>query len=95
MANNSRINPMLADTASDARLVSDTSDIIINAINLKASDATWACILKDGAGNVIFDANNVGNPHGLFFPFPKGFRTTGLVVNTLTACIAYIYTKQS
>jgi hypothetical protein len=90
MANNSRINPMVADTASDSRLVSDTTVVRINKILVKASNATWAVILKDGAGNVIFNASNLasGGTGGLF---AIDLLTTGLVVNTLTAATVYIY----
>jgi len=90
MANNSRINPMMADTASDSRLVSDTTQVMINSIVVKASNATWAVILKDGAGNVIFDADNTAGP--ITFAPTVPFSTTGLVVNTLTAAKVYIYT---
>jgi hypothetical protein len=90
MANNSRINPMVADTASDARLVSDTTDIRINAIMVKPSNATWAVILKDGAGNTIFDVSNVAGPSSFSPGAP--FISTGLVVNTLTNATVYIYT---
>ena len=90
MANNSRINPMKADTASGARLVSDTTQVMISAIVVKASNATWAVILYDGAGNVIFDASQIAGP--LTFSPAVPFLTTGLVVNTLTNAIAYIYT---
>jgi hypothetical protein len=91
MSNNSRINPMLADTASDSRLVSDTTVVRISRILVKASNATWAVILKDGAGNIIFDANQLasGGTGGLFI---LDYASTGLVVNTLTAATAYIYT---
>ena len=90
MANNSRINPMLADTASDARLVSDSTQVMISAIVVKASNATWAVILKNGAGNVIFDASQIAGP--ITFTPSVPFLTTGLVVNTLTNATAYIFT---
>lgn len=90
MANNSRINPMLADTASSSRLVSDTTKVMISAIVVKASNATWAVILKDGAGNAIFDASNIAGP--VTFTPTVPFLTTGLVVDTLTNASAYIYT---
>lgn len=89
MANNSRINPMLADTASDSRLVSDTSVLTITGILVIPTNATWACILKDGAGNTIFSASNVAA--GAVMPPCRPFSTTGLVVNTLTNCSALIY----
>jgi len=90
MANNSRINPMFADTASDSRLVGDTTKIMISGIMVQPSNATWACILKDGAGNTIFSASNVAA--GSVMPPCVPFMSTGLVVNTLTNCTAFIYT---
>jgi hypothetical protein len=90
MSNNSRINPMYADTASDARLVADGTVVNINGIMVIPSNATWACILKDGAGNTIFSANNVAA--GAVMPPIQPFSTTGLVVNTLTNCTVLIYT---
>lgn len=90
MANNSRIQPMFADTASDARLVSDSTELTIHGIMCVPSNATWACILKDGAGNTIFSASNVAA--GAVMP-PKSFKTVGLVVNTLTNCTVLIYTE--
>lgn len=91
MSNNSRINPMFADTASDSRLVSDSTEVRISKILVKASNATWAVILKDGAGNTVFDANQLasGGTGGLF---AIDHATTGLVVNTLTAATILIYT---
>jgi hypothetical protein len=86
MANNSRINPMYVDTASSARLVNDTSVVdIVNIIPI-ASNATWAVILKDGAGNVIYSASNVAG-----IPTVESFQTTGLVVDTLTNATCLIY----
>ena len=90
MSNNSRINPMLADTASSSRLVSDTTQIMISAIMVKPSNATWAVILKNGAGNIIFDVSSVAGPSSFTPSVP--FLTTGLVVDTLTNATAYIYT---
>lgn len=90
MANNSRINPMFADTASDARLVSDATEVMISGVMVVPSNATWACILKDGAGNTKFSANNVAA--GACMPPAVPFLTTGLVVGTLTNCTALIYT---
>ena len=81
---------MLADTASDARLVSDSTQVMISAIVVKASNATWAVILKNGAGNVIFDASQIAGP--ITFTPSVPFLTTGLVVNTLTNATAYIFT---
>ena len=89
MANNSRINPMVADTASDSRLVADGTVVYIRKILVKASNATWAVILKNGAGDTIFDANNLANGTGGLFDLD--YETTGLVVNTLTAATILIY----
>ena len=93
MANNSRINPMLADTASSARLVSDSTRICISAIQVVASNATWAVVLKNGVGDIVYSANNIagGNPFRPAVPF----WTTGLVIDTLTAATVYIYTNPS
>ena len=90
MANNSRQNPMIADTASSARLVSDGTQVMISSIVVKASNATWAVKLTDGAGGIIFDASQIGGP--ITFTPAVPFLTTGLVVDTLTNAIAYIYT---
>lgn len=92
MANNSRINPMYVDTASSSRLVSDTTRLNISGIVPIASNATWAIVLKDGAGNVVYQASNlVGVPAFPCLPF----FTVGLIVDTLTACTALIYTVPS
>lgn len=91
MANNSRINPMYADTASDARMISDGTDIQISGVLVIPSNATWACILKDGAGNIKFSASNVAA--GSVMPPCKPFHSTGLVINTLTNCTVLIYTN--
>jgi len=93
MANNSRVNPMVADTASDSRLVSDSTRVSINAIMVAPSNATWAVILKDGSGNTILDINNVAGPTSFVPAVP--FWSTGLVVNTLTNAKVYIYTNPS
>jgi len=90
MANNSRRNPMIADTASDARLVSDSTPVMISSIVVKASNATWAVIINDGAGQPIFDASQIAGP--ITFTPAVPFLSTGLVVNTLTNAKAYIYT---
>ena len=90
MSNNSHINPMFADTASDARLVTDTTILTISGVLVVPSNATWACILKDGAGNIKFSASNIAA--GAVMPPCVPFQTTGLVVNTLTNCTALIYT---
>jgi hypothetical protein len=80
MANNSRTNPMQVDTASSARLITDTTTISISGIKVIPNNTTWSVILKDGLGNVIYQDNN--NTGGEFFATP--FNTTGLVVDTLT-----------
>lgn len=90
MANNSRINPMFADTASDARMVSDATELMISGVLVIPSNATWACILHDGAGNIKFSASNVAA--GSVMPPTVPFMTTGLVINTLTNCTVLIYT---
>ena len=92
MANNARVNPMIADTASSSRLVNDSTVVMISGIQVYASASTWVVILKDGAGNIIFRADNVA---GNNFRPTVPFITTGLVVDTLTAAIAYIYTVPS
>lgn len=93
MANNSRINPMYVDTASSARLINDATVLMISGIMCIPSNATWAVILKDGAGNVKFSANNVGA--GASMPPCQPFLTTGLVVDTLTNATCLIYTTPS
>jgi hypothetical protein len=89
MSNNSRINPMYVDTASSSRLVSDSTSLMINNIAVVASNATWSCILKNGAGSIVYSASNIA---GVPSAFTVPFLTTGLVVDTLTACTLLIYT---
>jgi hypothetical protein len=88
MANNSRLNPMIVDTASSARLVTDTTVLSISGIKVVPNNTTWSVILKDGSGNIVYqDATNQGAE---FMTTP--WNTTGLVVDTLTNITAvYIY----
>jgi hypothetical protein len=89
VANNSRIQPLFVDTASSSRLVSDTTEIMISGILPIPSAATWAVILKNGAGDIIYSANNTGGiPPNPIVPF----KTTGLVIDTLTSATCLIYT---
>lgn len=89
MANSSRQNPFFIDTASSSRLVSDTTEVMITGIIPIASAATWSIILKDGSTNIIYSANNnIGIPSFPAIPF----KTTGLVVDTLTNATGLIYT---
>jgi hypothetical protein len=81
---------MFADTASDARLVSDTTQLMISGVLVIPSNATWSCILKDGSGDTIFSASNLAA--GAVIPPCVPFSVTGLVVGTLTNCTALIYT---
>ena len=90
MANNSRINPMFADTASNARLVRGTTVVNIKGILCIPTNATWVVQLNDEAGNIIFYADNVSAGRGQF-PI-NGFQSTGLVVATLTNAKVLIYT---
>lgn len=90
--NNSRINPMFADTAANARMVSDGTQLMINGIIPVPSAATWECIIQNGAEHTIFSANNNGKiPGNPALPF----LTTGLVIDTLTNCTVLIYTTPS
>ena len=92
MANYSRIQPFYVDTASSSRLISGTTEIMISGIIPIASNATWAIILKNEAGDIIYSANNfLGVPNSPSVPF----KTTGLVVDTLTSCTALIYSVPS
>jgi hypothetical protein len=91
MANNSRINPMYADVASNARLVNDATKVTITGILCIPTNATWVVQLNDGVGNIIFYADNVAAGRGIS---PEGgFSTTGLVVATLTNAKVLIYTR--
>lgn len=90
MSNNSRINPMFADTASDSRLVSDATEVMISGVTVIPSAATWVVVLKDGAGNTIFYSDE--DSINASVPFTVPFLTTGLVVNTLTNATVLIYT---
>ena len=90
MANNSRINPMFADTASGARMVSDTTQVMISGVMCKPTNATWVVELQDGAGNVIFYADNVAA--GAVMPPTVPFLVTGLVIGTLTNAEVFIHT---
>lgn len=93
MSNNSRTNPMQVNTASDSRLVSDTTQVMISGIVIAPTNATWSCILKNGVGDIIFSGNNNYAPLGILPVTP--FLVTGLVVNTLTNCSVLIYTVPS
>jgi hypothetical protein len=62
---------------------------MIKGIQPIPSNATWAVILKDGAGNTIYSASNVAAGNG-FIASP--FKTTGLVVGTLTNATVLIHT---
>lgn len=93
MSNNAKINPMYADTAANARLVNDATEVEISGVLVIPSNATWACVLSDAAGNIKFSASNVAA--GAVIPPCVPFRTTGLVVTTLTNCSALIYTIPS
>lgn len=89
MSNNSRIQPIFIDTASSSRLITGTVDVMISGIIPIASAATWSFILKNEAGDIIYSANNnAGIPAFPCIPF----KTTGLVVDTLTSCTGLIYT---
>jgi hypothetical protein len=90
MANNARVNPMYADTASNARMVNDATELTINGILCIPTNATWVVQLNDGAGNIIFYADNVAAGTGI--PPRDGFKTTGLVIATLTNASVLIYT---
>lgn len=91
MSNNSRINPMYADVASNARLVSDATQITIIGVSCIPTNATWVVQLNDGLGNIIFYADNVAAGTGI--PPQGGFSSTGLVVATLTNAKVLIYTR--
>ena len=84
---------MFVDTASSSRLVSDTSQVMINGIIVIPSAGTWAIVLKDGSGNVIYQANE--NSANSSYQPTTPFLVTGLVVDTLTTCTALIYTIPS
>ena len=90
MSNNAKINPMYADTASDARLVNDATEVEIIGIMCIPTNATWVVQLENGVGNIIFYADNVAA--GAVMPPCIPFKTTGLVVATLTNASVLIYT---
>jgi hypothetical protein len=63
---------------------------MISGIMVTPSNATWALIIKDSAGNTKFSANNVAA--GASMPPCSPFISTGLEVTTITNCTALIYT---
>jgi hypothetical protein len=81
---------MYADTASNARLVNDATELMISGVICIPTNATWVVQLNDGAGNIIFYADNVAAGHNI--PPCVPFKTTGLVVATLTNAKVLIYT---
>lgn len=88
MTNNSRQNPFYVDTTGS--LISVGCEVMITGIVVAPTNATWAIVLKDGAGNTVYTANNVG---GVPIQFPcVPFMTTGLECTTATAIVALIYT---
>jgi len=91
MSNNSRINPMYIDTTGS--LIGVNTRISINGILVLPSNATWAITIKNGAGDTIFFADNVGSNGAM--PPCVPFWSTGLEVTTLTNCTALIYTNPS
>lgn len=87
MANSYGTNPMILDTTNAGKVM--TGDITISGIVVRASNATWTVILKDGAGNVIFDASQIAGP--ISFSPAAPFTITGLIVDTLTNAKVYLY----
>jgi hypothetical protein len=87
MSNNSRVNPFYVDGTGG--LVNPNTEIMVSGILVTPSNATWAIIIKDGAGNTKFSSNNVGNLGGM--PPCVPFKSTGFEVTTLTNCTALIY----
>ena len=85
MSNKSNINPMYI--YGTGGLI--TTDVTISGITVTPSNATWALIIKDKVGNVVFSANNTGNLGGI--PPCVPFLSSGLVVDTVTNCTALIY----
>ncbi len=85
MANISNVNPIYVDSTGGLL----NADVMVGGIMITPSNATWALIVKDKAGNTIFSANNVGNLGGM--PPTLPFKSSGLVVTTVTNCTALIY----
>lgn len=84
--NNSRTNPFQVNATGG--LVNPNTEITISGISVMATNATWALKITDGAGNIIYEADNVaGMPPNPVMPF----KTTGCEVVTVTACRALIY----
>ena len=86
MANNSRTNPMYADSVGG--LVNPNTVVTVVGIAILASNATWAITIQDGAGNTLYHASNTAGSAGI--P-PRSFTSTGLAVTTITNCTTLIY----
>lgn len=79
----------MANKVLEGRLVIDSTGVIfgpgtapmITGVSIVPSNATWAVILEDAAGEVVFSANNVGASVNYM---TKPFLTRGLEVATLT-----------
>jgi hypothetical protein len=85
MSNVSSTNPIQVDSTGGLL----NADVMIGGIMITPSDPTWALIIKDKNGNTIFSANNTGNLGGM--PPSVPFKSSGLVVTTVTNCTALIY----
>jgi hypothetical protein len=61
-------------------VVGAATRLMIAGVQVVANNSTWAVILKDAAGNVVYQANNTASVGQLTKPFPSN----GLVADTLT-----------
>lgn len=74
-------NPWVLDTAE--YIVGNSTEIEVSGIMINASSDAPVVIIKDGAGNIVFQATAaVTANHALYFPVH--FRTTGFELDTIT-----------
>lgn len=79
MANSATGNPLFIDTVGTIFGANVTFNI--SGFLVTPSNATWAVILKDTTGRVIFSANNTSPNLGAW---STPFSVVGLVADTLT-----------
>lgn len=80
MANLVTTNPWVID--STGHLVNVNGEVMISGILVNPSGATWSVIIKDGAGNIIFQQNELTKDGG---GPTVPFKSTGFNVTTLTS----------
>jgi hypothetical protein len=79
MANKVTTNPIQVD--STGRLFNIGTLVTITGIKVVPSGATWSVVLKDDAGNIVYQDNNNAGAEEVAIPI----NCTGLSVDTLTS----------